>query len=157
MYGELVPLGGGDPIPLLKKQLKIGRREKCDIVLRFPNVSANHCQLTLDGGYWYARDMGSRNGTKVNNIRVTEKRLDPGDLLAVAKHKYEINYSPVDCGAVGPPPNDDMKSDVFNRPLLERAGLSKDPELADPAAGRKQRYDVNSNKSGQIKDPNRPV
>ena len=35
MYGELIPLGGGDPIPLLKKQLLIGRRESCDIVLRF--------------------------------------------------------------------------------------------------------------------------
>ena len=37
MYGELVPLGGGDPIPLLKKRLRIGRREGCDIVLNFAN------------------------------------------------------------------------------------------------------------------------
>ena len=27
MYGELIPVGGGDPIPLLKKGLLIGRRE----------------------------------------------------------------------------------------------------------------------------------
>jgi hypothetical protein len=39
MYGELTPLGGGDPIPLLKKQLLVGRRESCDIVLRFANIA----------------------------------------------------------------------------------------------------------------------
>jgi adenylate cyclase len=52
MYGELIPQGGGDPIPLLKKQLLVGRRESCDIVLRFANVSAHHCQLFVNGGYW---------------------------------------------------------------------------------------------------------
>ena len=62
-YGDLIPMGGGDPIPLLKKTLLMGRREKCDIVLRFQNVSAHHCQLTLNGGYWYVKDMKSRNGT----------------------------------------------------------------------------------------------
>ena len=81
MYGELIPVGGGDPIPLLKKNLLVGRRESCDIVLRFPNVSAHHCQLHVNGGYWYVKDLKSRNGVKVNGTRVTEKRLDPGDEL----------------------------------------------------------------------------
>jgi len=43
MYGELIPQGGGDPIPLLKPLLTVGRRESADIVLRFPNVSGTHC------------------------------------------------------------------------------------------------------------------
>ena len=110
MYGELIPLGGGDPIPLLKKQLLVGRRESCDIVLRFANVSAHHCELTVREGYFYVRDLQSRNGIKVNGLRVNEKRLDPGDELAVAKHRYEIHYSPFDLGAVGPPPPDDRAS-----------------------------------------------
>ena len=81
MYGELVPLGGGDPIPLLKKKLVIGRRESCDIVLRFPNISSRHCELTLQSGYWYIQDLDSRNGIRVNGVRVEvgEKRVDPGD------------------------------------------------------------------------------
>lgn len=161
-YGELVPIGGGETVPLLKKDLLIGRRESCDIVLRFPNVSAHHCQLYINGGYWYARDMKSRNGTKVNNLPITEKRLDPGDELAVAKHCYKIQYVPMDLGAVGPPPNDDLKSGIFGRSLLERAGLSgakkgstpRDIEL-DPES--KGRYDVLSDKAGQIKDRTRPV
>ncbi len=62
MFGELIPVGGGDTIPLLKKTLLVGRRESCDIVLRFPNVSAHHCQLQVEGGYWYVHDQKSRNG-----------------------------------------------------------------------------------------------
>ncbi len=125
MYGELIPLGGGDPVPLLKKSLLVGRRESCDIVLRFANVSAHHCQLECHDGYWYVRDMNSKNGTRVNNVRVNEKRLDPGDELRVAKHKYRVEYSPIDLGAVGPPPSEEIPTDVMSKSLLERAGLER--------------------------------
>jgi adenylate cyclase len=129
MYGELIPLGGGDPIPLLKKRLTIGRRETCDIVLRFANVSGQHCELTADEGYWFVSDKGSRNGTKVNGLRVAtmRHRLDPGDTLSVAKHKYEFRYSPVDhLGASGPPPADEEPvRDILSQSLLDRAGLKR--------------------------------
>lgn len=131
MYGELIPVGGGDPIPLRKPTLLVGRRESCDVVLRFSNVSAHHCELSINGGFWYVRDLQSRNGVKVNGVPVQEKRLDPGDELSVATHKYEIRYLPVEIGAVGPPP---IESDpeAFRKPLLERAGL-------ETSAGRKYR------------------
>ena len=155
MYGELIPIGGGDPVPLLKKQLLIGRRESCDIVLRFANVSAHHCQLTINGGYWYVQDMKSRNGVKVNGLRVTNKRLDPGDTLAVAKHQYEVRYSPIDLGAVGPPPPDELPSDIMEQSLLERAGLESDRTGKDRSAPK--RYDVKDNSAGQIKLPDQPL
>lgn len=123
MFGELIPVGGGDPIPLLKDALLVGRRESCDIVLRFGNVSSHHCQLALDSGYWYVQDLQSRNGIKVNGVRVTNKRLDPGDTLSIAKHKYTVQYSPVDIGAMGPPPPDSIENEIFGKSLLERAGL----------------------------------
>ena len=123
MFGELHPIGGGDPIPLLKRNLLVGRRENCDIVLRFSNVSSQHCELNVNDGFWYVRDLNSRNGVKVNGNRVTEKRIDPGDVLSIAKHGYEVNYSPVDLGAVGPPPPDVPEAVIFSQSLLERAGL----------------------------------
>ncbi len=125
MYGELVPQGGGDPIPLLRRSLLVGRRESCDIVLRFPNVSAHHCQLNCVGGYWYVRDLKSRNGIRVNGGRVTEKRLDPGDVLSIATHHYDVKYSPMEIGAVGPPPEEGADYGILGKPLLERAGLEK--------------------------------
>jgi len=163
MHGELIPLGGGDPIPLLKKQLLIGRRESCDIVLRFANVSAHHCQLFINGGYWYIRDMQSRNGVKVNGIRVQEKRLDPGDSLSVAKHKYELQYSPSDLGAVGPPPADDLPAEIMTESLLSRAGLRSSAPEEKPKKAQStdkyntKRYDVLDDSAGQIKLPDDPV
>jgi len=155
MFGELIPTGGGDSIPLLKTSLLVGRRESCDIVLRFTNISSHHCQLTVQNGYWYVRDLNSTNGIKVNNIRVTEKRLDPGDSLIIAKHRYEVQYSPIDLGAVGPPPTEGGLGEILSKTLLERAGLTK--ELTALPGRPRPRYDVLNNDAGQIKDPNQPL
>jgi adenylate cyclase len=161
MYGEFIPLGGGDPIPLMKKTLLVGRRESCDIVLRFPNVSAHHCQLQINNGYWYVTDLNSRNGVKVNNMRVTEKRLDPGDTISIAKHKYEVRYSPADLGAVGPPPSDGEAQMIFGSSLLERAGLSrrKVESIDDNDPDHRRRREITKDDPTPLrkKDPNRPV
>lgn len=144
MLGELIPLGGGDPIPLLKDTLRVGRRENCDIVLRFPNVSAHHCVLSVDEGYWFIKDLNSRNGVKVNGRRVNadcRKRIDPGDTVAIARHKYELVYQPADLGAVGVPPSDDEPNSVLKQSLLERAGLSRREDQENAAKG----YDMYKN------------
>ena len=142
-FGRLVPVGGGDPIPLLKKTLLIGRRESCDIVLRFKNVSAHHCQLTVRGGYWYIKDMKSLNGVKVNDVAVTDKRLDSGDQVTIAKHRYRILYAPSDLGAVGPPPSDEPVDDIFGDSLLKRAGLEK-KRIRSREPRERRRYEVDT-------------
>lgn len=123
MYGELHPVGGGDPIPLLKPTLVVGRRESCDVVLRFPNVSGTHCELTLIEGYWHVRDLGSRNGTKVNGDRIKEGRICPEDKLSVAKHVYEVRYDPSMLGASKSVFEVASQRDLFGKSLLEAAGL----------------------------------
>lgn len=132
MYGELIPVGGGDPIPLLKKRLRVGRREGCDIVLDFGNVSGHHCLLEIDEGYWFVRDLQSANGIKVEGRRIlagVRKRVDPGDELTIAKHKYIVQYQPDKLGAYGSPPQDEILDDFFKESLLERAKLKrKEPE-----------------------------
>lgn len=153
MYGQLSPVGGGDPIPLLKKELLVGRRESCDICLRFGNVSAHHCQLECEDGYWYVTDLNSRNGVKVNGHRVQRKRLDPNDQFAIAKHKYVIEYDPTANGAMGPPPPEDLADDIMSKSLLERAGL----DTKFGRGGGRKRYDANKDQGGRFKDPNEPI
>ncbi len=167
MYGELIPLGGGDPIPVLKKQLLVGRRESCDIVLRFANVSAHHCQLLIDSGYLYVRDMQSSNGVKINDVKMDKgstQRIDPGDILAIAKHKYRVEYDPVELGAVGPPPADNLSQEVMRESLLARAGLDrrdfergKSARAGGEEDGRGKRYDPTNMQAGQIELPDEPL
>ncbi len=158
MFGELQPVGGGDPIPLMRRTLLVGRRESCDIVLRFANVSAHHCQLTVNGGYWYVKDLKSRNGVKVNGSRTPEKLLEPGDELSVARHNYIINYSPMELGAVGPPPVENMPNDILSKSLLERAGLARKAlPIPERKMTEKKRHGLTDDDISQRHDPNRPV
>lgn len=127
-HGELIPLGGGDTIILDRERMTVGRRESCDICLRFPNVSSIHCELFFRDGYWYVQDKGSTNGTKVNGMRVLKKVLIPGDELSIAKRKFTVKYTI---------PSDKRmeelleEEDVMSQSLLERAGLAKPRDLDD--------------------------
>ncbi len=115
--GELIPCGGGDPIPLLKPNLLVGRSPACDITLAFPMVSSKHCQLEFKSGYWHVRDLGSRNGIRVDGIVQMSKFLKPGEILWIAKHRYEIAYTPL---SDEPPPEENP----FALSLMEKAGLA---------------------------------
>jgi adenylate cyclase len=120
--GELVPVGGGDVIPLLRDRLTLGRRESCDISLRFPNVSGRHCELYFGDGIWHLRDLGSTNGTKVNGQRVQDRVLRPGDEITVAKRRYTIQYA-LAKGHGGF--EQFLDEEDLSQSLLEKAGLSR--------------------------------
>jgi adenylate cyclase len=120
--------------------LVIGRRDTCDIVLEFPNISSQHCSLEMQNGYWYVRDLRSRNGLKVNGERTDGKFLLPGDELTIAKHRFEVSYQPA---ADAPPPQEE---NPFAIGLLEKAGLLRQQEERrraplPPAARRKSDLD----------------
>lgn len=134
VLGHLTPLGGGDPIPLLRKRLRVGRREGCDIILKFSNISSNHCLLDLEEGYWFIRDLNSRNGVKVNSKRIPvnlRKRIDPDEIVTIAKHQYRLEYDPHELGAFGTPPQDEQVNNLMGTSLLEQAGLQKRKKKED--------------------------
>jgi len=123
VYGELVPVGGGDPIPLVRTAMTVGRRESCDISLKYPNVSGTHCELTYQDGYWMIKDLGSQNGIKVNGERATRKVLQPRDEVSIASHKYTIQYEIGSRAKL-----EEMlaeEEDVFSQSLMEKAGLER--------------------------------
>lgn len=132
--GQLVPVGGGDVIPLIRDQMSMGRRESCDIALPFANVSGLHCELTFKQGYWFIQDLGSTNGIKVNGVRVHKRALSPGDTITIAKRTFRIEYTP----PVGGHTMDELLEDVDDtiaQSLLEKAGLARPsslPKLRNP-------------------------
>jgi len=120
--GELVPVGGGDPIPLVRPVMTLGRRESCDICLRFPNISGQHCELAFRDGYWVIRDLGSTNGIKVNGQRMPQRALRPGDEITIAKRRYTIQY---ELNPTGKQSLEQALSEGedFSMSLMEKAGL----------------------------------
>lgn len=98
---ELRPLDEGPLFYLRKPRVVLGRDRSCDLVLPFPDVSGHHCQLFVFGGWWYVKDLHTKNGIRVNGVPVTRKRLIPGDVLHVARHRFEVHYDPAALGAVG--------------------------------------------------------
>jgi adenylate cyclase len=138
-YGELVPQGGGDTIPLVRETLVLGRRESCDVCLRFPNVSGRHCELSFKDGFWTVRDLDSTNGIKVNGTKVGKKLLHPGDTITIAKRTFTIQYrAPTD--RIAPLSEDDEEA-LLDQTLLEKAGLEK-PRRHDPLPPGKRRGQV---------------
>jgi adenylate cyclase len=122
--GELIPELGGDTIPLIRDTLTIGRRETCDICLRFPNISGTHCELAFVDGFWMIRDLGSTNGIKVNGMKVPKKLLRPGDKISIAKKTFTIEYDPPASKRAMEEMLEDMDEEaIMGQSLLERAGL----------------------------------
>lgn len=69
----------------------IGReRSSGGIVLRDPNVSRNHAKLTFNGRYWAIEDLGSTNGTLLNNTDIQKQRLSVGDVITLGLTNLEF-------------------------------------------------------------------
>src|SRR5437763_12470919 len=85
MSARLVPLtAGGAPIIAVQRPvLLIGRHPECDVRIDLPRVSRRHCCLAQVYDRLVIRDLGSRNGLRVNGRLVDEAELHPGDEVAI--------------------------------------------------------------------------
>jgi predicted component of type VI protein secretion system len=137
VLGILKPMGGGDPIPLVKAELVIGRRRSCDICLDFNNISGRHCQLRLINSVWHVRDLGSTNGTSLNGLQLTsEHNVLPDDELGIASHLFKIDYEP------GGPESVLHKHSIIEEVAEEQAHRHSLMELAGIESDDKPRHRV---------------
>ncbi len=68
---------------------RIGRDARFDVCPEDPEMSRQHAVLTFDGVGVSVRDLGSSNGTHVNEVRVTESvRLRHGDILRTGRTSF---------------------------------------------------------------------
>src|SRR5690606_16526293 len=71
----------------------IGRAPTNRIVVRDEICSRNHCEIYQDGSRWKLRDLGSRNGTLVNGVRVRgEWDLEDGQLIQIGSSDLGFTY-----------------------------------------------------------------
>ena len=69
----------------------IGRENTCNIVLPDANASRQHAQITYNQGLWLCNDLGSTNGTFVNNQEITTREIHPGDVITIGVTKLTFN------------------------------------------------------------------
>ena len=82
IYGEDL----GRRIPLSHDPVVIGRSSRCEVQIDQESVSRNHCRISHDGRGYVARDLGSTNGTYVNDeLLVDTMHLRDGDQLKVGR------------------------------------------------------------------------
>ncbi len=86
MEARIVGIAGlfqGSSFALPEGEVSIGRDSTNQIYLADPSLSRRHCVLVRKGTEISLRDLGSRNGTRVNSVPVTERNLEHGDQITV--------------------------------------------------------------------------
>jgi len=75
----------------LTEQLEIGRSESCHVRVDDTYVSQVHAKLYAKNGAWYVEDLGSTNGTYLNDRRVgSPAEVHAGDVIRVGKTILEL-------------------------------------------------------------------
>ncbi|XXV01644.1 sigma 54-interacting transcriptional regulator [Sorangium sp. So ce1153] len=82
--------------PLELRPLVIGAGADCDLVLTDPRASRRHCEVRMTERGVLLRDLGSKNGTLVRDVRILEAFLPPGVPATVGGSELVV-------GAAGPP------------------------------------------------------
>ncbi len=83
--------GSGPPTTdLVPPETMIGRDSGCHVTIPDASVSHRHARVYHSDGEWYVEDLGSTNGTYVNDRPLTRPvLLRPGDVVAVGRSTLE--------------------------------------------------------------------
>jgi len=95
MKAKLIVVGGDAKAAEVNLSLPaiIGRGREASLTLPHPLVSRQHCEIYEDNSRLVVRDMGSLNGTFVNNQKIEEPTFLPsGDLLTVGTVTFRAVY-----------------------------------------------------------------
>lgn len=92
---KLVVVGGklrGKEYVLNENENTIGRSDECDHVLKVDGVSKKHLSVTVNGDTAYAEDLGSSNGTFINEKLIKKQTIKDGDKIALPNVILQVVY-----------------------------------------------------------------
>ena len=95
MLVQLVVAAGsraGQVIPVAVKKFIIGRAADCHLKSKNELVSRYHCAILVGDVEVIIRDLGSRNGVRLNGKKVdVEQKLEHGDHIAVGPLEFVVH------------------------------------------------------------------
>jgi general secretion pathway protein E len=84
--------GSAQAVRLGRESISIGRHPDNTIPLVDDLASRFHAAVEPDGDGYRLKDLGSRNGTKLNEQKVKESKLNPGDVIRVGSHEFLLEH-----------------------------------------------------------------
>jgi pSer/pThr/pTyr-binding forkhead associated (FHA) protein len=110
----LVPVG---------RVVTIGRAEQCDITIPGTHLSRKHAELTVQDSRLMIKDLGSSNGTYLNEKRISEASADNDDRLRLDVYSFRVVAPETDAYRTRIRPI----GDAINKPV-ERKAISSEPK-----------------------------
>ena len=68
-------------------QLTIGRKNDNNLVIEDPSVSGHHAKIVKIQSVFFVEDLGSTNGTVINNKAVDRCQLQDSDMIMIGNHR----------------------------------------------------------------------
>lgn len=90
--GALV-FADGTRLELGAETVTLGRLPSCSVPLADPKASREHCVIRPAPDGFTLADLGSTNGTMVNNVRVAERSLRDGDVITIGSTNIAFEAS----------------------------------------------------------------
>lgn len=97
----------------------LGRDSSCDITIPGTHLSRRHAELAVKGGSLLIRDLNSSNGTYINNQRVTETALKPGDSVRFDVLRFKV-YGPASDAPIVDSNATKIRQPASNKPRPQR-------------------------------------
>jgi pSer/pThr/pTyr-binding forkhead associated (FHA) protein len=141
MDAKLVVVGSQITPKEIKLQLPviIGRGRQATLVLPHPLVSRRHCEIVEHQGFLLVRDLGSLNGTFVDQHRIEQKILPPGGLLTLGTITFRAVY---EVAGADSPPIGAAESGISSSSGQDSEGLPDTEDLADLAPDDERSKDI---------------
>ena len=73
-----------------ERSMVIGRGNQCDIVIPGTHLSRRHTEISIEGNHLRIKDLGSSNGTFLNELRVDNATANNGDRLRLDVYTFRI-------------------------------------------------------------------
>lgn len=85
--------GSKREFPLPPGSTTVGRKEDCTIRIPLGTVSRRHCEIFVEDDGLTLKDLGAANGTFLNNRKITEEELEPGDQIVIGPVVFTVQVN----------------------------------------------------------------